>query len=190
MTKELLRGVNLVDAVMKARHDKGKALRGMTPGQLAATTLGEQPLTPSLRRWLENDRELFTLGEPQSFKDLVETEFDDEQAFGFVRLFSVLDKPCVLVEGWGSESRRFLYLGATDEVGEYPMFTLDIDDMPYACINGPVDVWLAQHAGYLAKESEYGKVPPAYEAARLRQAELNFRGNLAFFDGKLGKRLS
>lgn len=179
-----LRGVELVDAVMTTR----KRTRGMPASQLAALTLGDKPLTPALQRWLEIDSTMFTLGQPQLIGELLEAEFD-EWFEAFARLGKYLQAPCVLFEGWGSDSRRFLYLGETDDHGEYPVFTVDIDDTPFACINGPVDVWLAQHAGFLEDEKHYGYVPEAYEPARQAVAKLNFGGYVAFLDGAFSKTL-
>jgi hypothetical protein len=183
--KELLRGVALVEAA----NAKRTGLTGMSAKALKTTTLGDKPLTPALKRWLELDEDMFTLGEPQSFRELVETEFGDEWAMAFVKLNKLLTAPCVLFEGWGSDSRRFLYLGQSDGHGEYPVFTIDIDDAPFVCINGPVDVWLAQHAEYLEEEETYGHVPKAYEPARKEHAKLNFGGYLAFLDDELHKKL-
>ena len=69
------------------------------------------------------------------------------------------------------------------------MFTIDYDDTPFACINGPVDVWLAQHAGFLDDEEYYGLVPEAYEPAREEHAKLSFGGYIAFVDGEFHKQL-
>jgi len=183
----LLRGVALVDAVMQSRT--GKPLTGLSAKQVAAMTLGDKPLSPALKRWLELDKDMFTLGEPQSLHELLDSELDDEWASSFTRLAKFLKEPCVLFEDWGSESRRFLYLGKTDEHGEYPVFTIDYDDTPFACINGPVDVWLAQHAGFLDDEEYYGLVPEAYEPAREEHAKLSFGGYIAFVDGEFHKQL-
>jgi hypothetical protein len=185
---DLLRGVALVDAVMASRRGKGEKLSGMPAAQVASTRLGDKPLSPALARWLESDATMFTLGEPQSIGELLESEFDG-WAEAFEDLAKYLEGPCVLFEGWGCDSRRFLYLGATDDHGEYPVFTIDTDDTPFACINGPVDVWLAQQAGYLEDESHYGLVPPAYEASRKALAKLSFGGNVSFVDGAFSKKL-
>jgi hypothetical protein len=184
----LERGVALVDAVMAARRSKGETLSGEAPESLDTTTLGEKPLTPALRRWLEQDAEMFTLGEPQSFSEMVEGEFPEFAEF-LAPVAELLTEPCVLFEGWGCDSRRFIYLGKVDEHGEYPVFTLDTDDVPFVCINGPVDVWLAQQAGYLEEEHVYGHVPPAYEPARRAHAQLNFGGFITYMDAELHEQL-
>lgn len=188
-----LRGVALVDAVMADRKKnqgaKHKGPQPLDPAALAATTLGDRPLTPALRRWLEQDGEMFVLGEPQSLQSLVATEFPEWED-AFAALYPVLTAPCVLFEGWGADSRRFLYLGEADAHGEYPVFTIDTDDTPFVCINGPVDVWLAQHAGFLEDEDVYGAVPAAYEEDRADAAARNFGGHLAFLDDQLWDTLN
>lgn len=183
----LLRGVALIDVALAKRKRKG-ALTPMSPEELAAIDLGGKPLSPSLARWLSVDREMFHLGRAQTVAELVASELPDF-ASSFGELAKQLPGPCVLFEGWGSDSRRFLYLGVIDDHGEYPVFTIDIDDMAYACINGPVDVWLAQQAGALAAENEYGQVPPAYEPARMALAKKCFGGNRAYLDGALSRDL-
>jgi hypothetical protein len=184
----LLRGIALVDAALAVRR-QATELTGMSPGEIAAIDFAGKPLSPALAHWLASDREMFTLGAPQSLRELLDAELD-EFANAFTSLGKYLKEPCVLFEGWGADSRRFLYLGATDEHGEYPVFTLDIDDTPFACLNGPVDVWLAQHAGGLAGEQYYGFVPEAYEPSRLALAAKCFGGNVAHVDGRFSKYLS
>jgi hypothetical protein len=186
-TPGLLRGIALVDAALAVRR-QGTELTGMSPGEIAAIDFGGKPLSPALAHWLAY-REMFTLGAPQSLRELLDAELD-EFANAFTSLGKYLKEPCVLFEGWGADSRRFLYLGATDDQGEYPVFTLDIDDTPFACLNGPVDVWLAQHAGGLAGEQYYGFVPEAYEPTRLALAAKCFGGNVAHVDGRFSKYLS
>ncbi|MFO0755725.1 MAG: hypothetical protein U0359_04510 [Byssovorax sp.] len=184
----LLRGVALVDAVMEARRAKGEKLKGTKAAEVAKKTLGEHPLSPALARWMEADSEMFTLGEPEPLMEMLAREVD-VFAEAFEPLSKFLTGPCVLFEGWGCDSRRFLYLGATDEHGEYPVFTIDTDDTPFACINGPVDVWLAQHAGFLEDEEVYGQVPRAYEPARKAIAKRCFDGYVSYLDGMLSKKL-
>ena len=176
----VLRGVALVDAVFAERKKRGETFGGSGAADRAPT--------PALRRWLEQDDELFTLGEPVALRELLDAELP-EFADAFEPLAALLGAPCVLFENWGADSRRFLYLGSPDEHGELPVFTLDIDDGPFACINGPVDVWLAQQVGFLEDEETYGQVPPEYEPARKKQAELNFDGYVSYLDGDLHRTL-
>lgn len=183
---EPLRGVALVDAVMAKRRAEGEALTGATADALANEAF---ELSPALRRWLEHDGEMFTLGTPQALGELLAAELDEEWAAMFAPLGKYLTGPCVLFEGWGADSRRFLYLGSKDAHGEYTVFTIDTDDVPFACVNGPVDVWLAQHAGFLGEEDVYGAVPAEYEAVRAEHAARTFGGFVAFQDFQFTKDL-
>lgn len=188
--KKLLRGVELIDAVMEMREEDGDELEGLPDKQLDAMKLGKRPLSPALRRWLERDSETFTLGEPQSLTELVTTDFGEEWGELFGEVAKLLPEPIVVFEGWGSDSRRFLYLGKTDALGEYTVMTIDTDDTPFLCVNGPVDVWLAQHAGFLEEEDVYGQVPREYEATRREHAKLNFDGHVSWSDGELHSKLA
>ena len=185
---DLLRGAALAEASLEHRRKAEPGIAGMSESEIAGIDLAGKPLSPALRVWLAGDRGMFTLGAPQSITELLDQEFT-EFASWFTDLAKYLKEPCVLFDGWGSDSRRFLYLGATDEHGEYPVFTIDTDDVPFACLNGPVDVWLAQQAGALAEEEYYGFVPKTYEPTRAALAKTCFGGYIAHVDGVFSKRL-
>lgn len=174
--KELLRGVALVDAVMQFRAKKGEKLVGVPAKKLDAMTLGGRPLSPALRAWLAADAKTFTLGKPQTLPEMLRSEFGEHEVESYAEVAAVLPKPIVLFEGWGADSRRFMYLGEADAHGEYTVMTIDTDDTPFLCVNGPVDVWLAQHAGFLEAEKVYGHVPKDYAATKKEHGALNFNG--------------
>lgn len=174
--KELLRGVALVDAVMQFRAKKGEKLVGVPAKKLDAMTLGGRPLSPALRAWLAADAKTFTLGKPQTLPEMLRSEFGEHEVESYAEVAAVLPKPIVLFEGWGADSRRFMYLGEADAHGEYTVMTIDTDDTPFLCVNGPVDVWLAQHAGFLEAEKVYGHVPKHYAATKKEHGALNFNG--------------
>jgi hypothetical protein len=181
---KLLRGVELVDAVMAKRRADGEPLVPASPEAIA----GEQfELSPALRRWLENDSEMFTLGAPQSFAEMIKAEYGEEWIEAFGPVVELLTEPVVLFEGWGSDSRRMIYLGSRDASGEYTVITVDNDDGPYACVNGPVDVWLAQQSGFLEDEHVYGAVPAEYEAVRKEHADSAMGGFVEFADFELSE---
>jgi hypothetical protein len=180
-TKEPVRGVALVELALAEREDATPT----DPKVLAKTKLGKKPLTPALKRWLESDGEFFTLGEPQSLSEMILSEFGEELLEAYGPAIELLPEPIVLFEGWGSDSRRFIYLGKPDSHGELPVFTLDTDDGIFLCLNGPVDVWLAQQAGALEDEHVYGHLPKAYEPSRTEHAKLNFDGYKQFADFEL-----
>lgn len=174
--KGLLRGVALIEAVMRQRVKKGETLKGVPQAQLDAMTLGGRPLSPALRAWLAADAKAFRLGPPTTLRDLLREDFGEMTAEGYADVIAVLPAPIAVFEGWGADSRRFLYLGETDALGEYTVMTIDTDDSPFLCVNGPVDVWLAQHAGYLEPEKVYGHVPAAYARTKREHGKLNFNG--------------
>ena len=178
--KAVLRGVALVDAALAHRKRKRQKFVGTPAVELAAMSLGDRPLSPSLERWLAADATMFRLGKPTTLVEMVRNDFGDQWASMYAELAPMLPAPIIVFEGWGSDSRRFVYLGKTDALGEYTVMTIDTDDTPFLCVNGPVDVWLSQQAGYLEEEKVYGHVPPAYKATQKAHAALNFHGHLTW----------
>lgn len=176
----LLRGVALVEAVMTFRAKKGEKLVGLPAKKLDAMTLGGRPLSPALKAWLAADAQMFSLGEPTTLPDLLRDDFGEYVVEGYADVAAVLPEPIVVFEGWGADSRRFMYLGKTDAHGEYTVMTIDTDDTPFLCVNGPVDVWLAQHAGFLEAEKVYGHVPKDYAATKKEHGRLNFNGHVVW----------
>ncbi len=174
--KGVLRGVALVDAVMKFRAKKGEKLVGVPAKKLDAMTLGGRPLSPALKAWLAADAKSFTLSEPTTLPALLRDDFGEYLVEDYAEVSAVLPQPIVVFEGWGADSRRFMYLGKTDAYGEYTVMTIDTDDTPFLCVNGPVDVWLAQHTGFLEAEDVYGQVPKEYAATKKEHGKLNFNG--------------
>ncbi|MEV4559549.1 hypothetical protein AB0K51_21500 [Kitasatospora sp. NPDC049285] len=121
------------------------------------------PLPPSVRAWLAYDRGLLERNgwfdedgalAPRTLGEIAEEEFGEGWGGCFVP-FSDLFGECFLLPG-GSDSRRVLSVGPAgqrDEHGEYPVFALDIDDLPYAVLMYPgFDVYLADTAGVLDVE--------------------------------------
>jgi hypothetical protein len=102
---------------------------------------GDKPLSPSMRRWLTYD--VSWLG---WFKSLKKPEFPVMKLDGLIAHefggddFLVpecrkmakrfLPAHCLPLHH-GADSRRFLYLGETDDVGEYPVLVVDTDDVPF-----------------------------------------------------------
>ncbi|MER6364077.1 hypothetical protein [Kitasatospora sp. NPDC001527] len=116
-----------------------------------------RPLPPSLRRWLAFDAGLlrrfgwldgagrFT---PRSLGDLARDELGDLWGSCFATVSDRFDE-CFLLPG-GSDSRRVLATGAGDEHGEYPVFALDVDDIPSVELMYPgLDVYLADTSGVI-----------------------------------------
>ena len=68
---------------------------------------------------------------------------------GFGAFEALLPGMCFPLVG-GSDSRRLLYAGEPDSLGEYPVLVLDADDEPFVAVMYPgFDVYLAHEAGVL-----------------------------------------
>ncbi|QCX73757.1 hypothetical protein C9F11_42410 [Streptomyces sp. YIM 121038] len=149
-----------------------------------------RPLPPSLRRWLAFDSELlcrfgwfgpaygFT---PRTLGQLAREEFGDGWGACYEPLSARFDE-CFLLPG-GSDSRRVLATGAVDEYGEYPVFALDIDDLPCIELMYPgLDVYLADTAGLVTRAGHgYSALAddPAYGPRMRAHARQVFAGELA-----------
>ncbi len=126
---------------------------------------GGRPLPPSLRRWLAYDSAwLSALGwypdpaapalDGRALSDTTDLlyGFDGAEAVWsqmFTEFETLLPGRCFPLAG-GSDSRRLLYVGEPDSLGEYPVLVTDIDDLPYVAVMYPgLDVYLAHQAGVL-----------------------------------------
>jgi hypothetical protein len=122
----------------------------MSASELASLTLpGGRPLPPSMRRWLQFDRSVPFKGTPPPVRALgardywiAEFRAADPEWLG--RLDAMLPGDLVALPG-GDETRSALYLGATDEGGEYPVVVFDVDDVPSVFFEAGFDVWLARY---------------------------------------------
>ncbi|MFF8772559.1 hypothetical protein [Kitasatospora sp. NPDC015120] len=149
-----------------------------------------RPLPPSLRRWLAFDAGLlrrfgwldgdgrFT---PRSLGELARDEFGEPWGSCFDTVSDRFDE-CFLLPG-GSDSRRVLATGAGDEHGEYPVFALDIDDIPCIELMYPgLDVYLADTSGVITVELDgYSCLvrDQVYARRMLTHAQRVFGGGLA-----------
>ncbi|MFJ1754897.1 hypothetical protein [Kitasatospora sp. NPDC088134] len=137
---------------------------GPRPRAIEAFPSGH-PLPPSLRAWLAYDSGMLERHgwfdadgalAPRTFAEIAEAEFGDMWGACFAP-FSDRFGECFLLPG-GSDSRRVLSVGPhgeRDELGEYPVFALDVDDLPYAVLMYPgFDVYLADTAGVLVRAEE------------------------------------
>lgn len=156
---ESLRGAALVDLTLATIQDGGGLLpteepEGLTPEELAGLSLpGGRPLPPSLAKLLAYDQDFLDILENddegrvqlafRDFKDMMAEEFDDETAEN-ADFSELLPGPCLVIPG-DNESRRFMYAGEPDAFGEYPVFVVDIADVPFVAIEYPgLDVFLAE----------------------------------------------
>ncbi|GIJ60894.1 hypothetical protein [Virgisporangium aurantiacum] len=137
-----------------------------------------RPLSPALRRWLEFDAGLlrrfgwFDDGGRLTPRPLAEIAAD---AFGPIG--KTYDSPalaerfaeCFLLPG-GSDSRRVLATGPADALGEYPVFALDVDDLPCVELMYPgLDVYLAETAGVIEVDRAGKSYSALKEDARYAQ---------------------
>jgi len=121
---------------------------------LAAVTLPSgRALPPSVRRWLEFDTALLarsgwlassraTRLTPRPVDEIASAELGEEWGAYFTPL-AVRFGECFLLPG-GGDSRRVMAIGPADELGEYPVFAIDVDDEPSVNLMYPgFDVYLA-----------------------------------------------
>ncbi|MFD5088114.1 hypothetical protein ACFWOG_36530 [Kitasatospora sp. NPDC058406] len=121
-----------------------------------------RPLPPSLRRWLAYDTSLLRRFDwfgpegdftPRPMGKLADEEFGEPWGSCFAALSDRFDE-CFLLPG-GSDSRRVLATGEPDAHGEYPVFALDVDDIPCIMLMYPgLDVYLADTAGLITLRGE------------------------------------
>lgn len=189
------RGVALVEQVIAAVSAKKAHHKRVSDEALASLRFpGGEPLPPSLRRWLAFDADHPALvGDPRapSFTPLTLAELLDQEfgegtsRRGWEAICAALPGDCFLLPG-GSDSRRFLYVGRADALGEYPVLTIDTDELPFACVSHPgLDVWLADDAELLGRERRsYAGLfdDPTFGPAMAEQARQNLGGRRWFAD--------
>ena len=186
-----LRGVALIKKAIAAATEKGliPSPAPVPPVILKKLKLpNDEKLSPSLKALLAFDASWlgfeFDDEEPEfevlSLEDLVEQELGEEHVRGFGEAYDLLGDDCVVIDG-GSESKRILYIGTPDALGEYPVITLDsTDGKSVVCGFVPFDVWVAQQLGALPAEETLGWVPDAYLPAVKELAESNGDGRTTF----------
>lgn len=165
-----MHGVALIEAVIAKLTKDPKILLGkarptpVPPEALANLTFPcGKPLSPALRRWLAFDAGW--LGwfsnpqqpsfAPQQLGAYARQQYDME--WGYSALEASFAGECYGL-AFGSDSRRFLYVGDADSHGEYPVLLLDTDDVPYLGVEYPgIDVYLGIHTGVIDHEvATYG----------------------------------
>jgi hypothetical protein len=118
--------------------------------------------------------------EAVSLEEIVEEHFGEEAVPAFGEAIEMLGEDCV---AFGGELDRpaCLYVGETDEAGEYPVISLAYADGA-ARIGGfvPFDIWAAQQLGALERGKDIGDVPAEYAALPKALAEANGDGRVVF----------
>ncbi|RAJ47133.1 hypothetical protein K353_00334 [Kitasatospora sp. SolWspMP-SS2h] len=149
------------------------------------------PLPPSLRTWLAYDSGMLARHDwfdedgalaPRTLGEIAVEEYGEPWGSCF-EPFSERFGECFLLPG-GSDSRRVLSVGPhaeRDGLGEYPVFALDVDDLPYAVLMYPgFDVYLAETAGVLPPDDRPGydslKHDPRYARRMLAHARARLGG--------------
>jgi hypothetical protein len=184
-----LRGVKLVKKAIEA----GRAEALASPEPVAPVVLKKlvlpngEPITSSMKELLKVDGVWLGIEydedegdiEAVAFEDLLEDNFGKSALNKFAEASELLGGDCIVVGG-ASDGVRFLYIGETDESGEYPVIIVRNEPEPWVGGFVPFDVWLAQELGALPAPKEPGDVPPQYLEAAKALADANGDGRLSF----------
>jgi len=137
--------VELAIATDRERRSPTDPPRPLDAAQIALLTMPDgRDIPPSLATWLAYDTlPIFEDGNPaaprlawRSFVEMMREQFDGETAETYAGFAKVLTGKC-LVLPHGSDSRRFMYAGEPDAHGEYPIFIVDTDDVPWVGLAYP-----------------------------------------------------
>lgn len=147
-----------------------------------------EPMSPGMKELLAFDGEWLGIEydedeaeiEGVSLEEVVEEHFGEEAVAAFGEAIELFSEDCVL---FGAESRfpACLYVGNTDDAGEYPVLLLSWED-GVAQIGGfvPFDVWAAQELGGLERAKSIDDVPAPYAEAQKALADANGDGRVLF----------
>ena len=149
-----MRGSGLVELAIAADRERRDPSNPPHPMRRAQIDLLEMPgggeIPQSLATWLAYDALDIFAGNPeaphlkwQSFGEMMQEQFDDEIAAQFADFGKLLTGKCLVLPG-GSDSRRFMYAGNPDAHGEYPVFIVDTDELPWVGLAYPgFDAYIA-----------------------------------------------
>jgi hypothetical protein len=182
----VLHGVALIDAVIaKVKRDGALKITKPTPAKLARLKFPNgKPLSPALERWLAFDASWLgwfadptkPVFRPRTLGDYTIAEYDFDWGFGQLGF----DGEVYGFEDAGSESRRLLYVGEPDSIGEYPVLVTDSNSNPYITVEYPgIDVYLAVMMGLVKYNmGVYGAMlgHPVYGARMKQHAARYFAG--------------
>jgi hypothetical protein len=188
-TGATLRGVKLVKKAIEAgRSEALSSPEPVAPAVIKKLVLPNgDPVSPSMKELLKVDS--LWLGiefdedegdvEATSFEDLIEDNYGEDALPLFAEASELFGGDCIVVGG-AADSVRFLYIGETDEAGEYPVIMVRKEPEPWVGGFIPFDVWLAKELGALTSDGEPGSVPPQYAEAVKALAEANGDGRVSF----------
>jgi hypothetical protein len=142
-----MRGSGLVELAIAADRERRDPAHPPHPLRRAQIDLLEMPgggeIPQSLAAWLAYDALEILEGNAdaphlkwRSFGEMMREEFDDETATQFADFGKLLTGKCLVLPG-GSDSRRFMYAGQPDAHGEYPVFIVDTDELPWVGLAYP-----------------------------------------------------
>jgi hypothetical protein len=147
------RGTGLVELAIAAdreRRDPTDPPRPLTRAPIDQLAMPDgREIPASLARWLADDTlDIFEGKQPtlrwRSFADMMREQFDAETAQQFADFGKLLTGKCLALPD-GSDSRRFLYAGQPDGHGEYPIFVVDTDELPWVGLAYPgFDAYIAE----------------------------------------------
>jgi hypothetical protein len=149
-----MRGSGLVELAIAAdreRRDPAHAPRPLTRAQIDQLAMPDGKEIPqSLAAWLAYDTlDIFEGSKAaprlkwRSFGDMMREQFDDETAAHYADFGKLLTGQCLVLPG-GSDSRRFMYAGTPDAHGEFPIFIVDTDELPWVGLAYPgFDAYIA-----------------------------------------------
>lgn len=189
------RGAALVQLVIDKIEAEGGVLsgcgikkhkaKGMAPAALAKLTLPDgKPLPPSLATFLAYDETYLGVLDKskklafRTFNQMMRAEFNAATAKMYEDFARILTGQCLVIPG-GSDSRQFMYVGVPDEHGEYPVFVVDTDEVPWVALVYPgFDVCIADGTIMTIRKGTYTDTwgSPRYRSPLAEQARRNFRG--------------
>ena len=155
-----MRGSGLVELAIAAdreRRTPANRPRPLTRAQIAQLAMPDGSEIPhSLATWLAYDTLPIFEGSKtaprlkwRTFAEMMAEEFDDETAATYADFGKLLTGKCLVLPN-GSDSRRFMYAGKPDAHGEYPIFIVDTDELPWVGLAYPgFDAYIAD--GRVAK---------------------------------------
>jgi len=186
-----LRGKNLVKKALEIAGARGVITE---PEPIPAALVRKlklpngEPLSPAMKELLAFDGGWIGIDyddeeaevEGTSLDDVIEEAFGEEAVAAFGEATELLSEDCV---AFGAELSRpaCLYIGATNEAGEYPVIQLRWED-GVAEVGGfiPFDVWVAQELGALERGKAIGDVPAEYAGLTQELADANGDGRVVF----------